>query len=84
MVLRLGAGVDPELDRRSLLIIAASLGIGLGVAAQSTLLHHMPKLVQNLFDSAITCGGLTAIVLSLLLPQERSTEAAATALDSSH
>lgn len=73
-----------ELDRRSLLIIAASLGIGLGVAAQPTLLHHMPKLVQNLFDSAITCGGLTAILLSLLLPQERSTEAAATALDSSH
>ncbi|HSC84452.1 MAG TPA: nucleobase:cation symporter-2 family protein [Pseudomonas sp.] len=60
-----------ELDRRSLLIIAASLGIGLGVAAQPTLLHHLPKLVQNLFDSAITCGGLTAIVLSLLLPTER-------------
>ncbi|MBB2497252.1 uracil-xanthine permease family protein [Aquipseudomonas ullengensis] len=65
-----------ELDRRSLLIIAASLGIGLGVAAQPTLLHHLPKLVQNLFDSAITCGGLTAIVLSLLLPAERPTTSA--------
>ncbi len=45
------------LDRRSMLIIAASLGVGLGIAAQPTLLHLMPKLVQNLFDSAITSGG---------------------------
>ncbi|WP_028239777.1 uracil-xanthine permease family protein [Stutzerimonas azotifigens] len=62
------------LDRRSMLIIAASLGIGLGVAAQPDLLHQMPTLVQNLFESAITCGGLTAILLDLLLPREKSPE----------
>jgi len=59
------------LDRRSMLIIAASFGVGLGIAAQPTLLHLMPKLVQNLFDSAITSGGLTAIVLNLVLPEEK-------------
>jgi xanthine permease XanP len=57
------------LDRRSMLIIATSFGVGLGIAAQPALLHHLPKLVQNLFDSAITSGGLTAIVMSLLLPE---------------
>ncbi len=61
-----------RLDRRNMLIIAASLGIGLGVAAQPELLHQMPRLVQNLFDSAITCGGLTAILLDLLLPREQT------------
>jgi xanthine permease XanP len=59
------------LDRRSMLIIATSFGVGLGIAAQPALLHHLPKLVQNLFDSAITSGGLTAIVMCLLLPEAK-------------
>lgn len=57
------------LDRRNMLIIATSFGVGLGVAAQPTLLHLLPKLVQNLFDSAITSGGITALVMCLLLPE---------------
>ncbi|MGY2166674.1 uracil-xanthine permease family protein [Pseudomonas tolaasii] len=65
------------LDRRSMLIIATSFGVGLGIAAQPDLLHLMPSLVQNLFDSAITSGGLTAIVLCLLLPEARTTHDAA-------
>ncbi|WP_411381284.1 uracil-xanthine permease family protein [Pseudomonas sp. MPB26] len=65
------------LDRRSMLIIATSFGVGLGIAAQPNLLHLMPTLVQNLFDSAITSGGLTAIVLCLLLPESKAPTAAA-------
>ncbi|WP_095186505.1 uracil-xanthine permease family protein [Pseudomonas sp. Irchel 3H9] len=65
------------LDRRSMLIIATSFGVGLGIAAQPNLLHLMPTLVQNLFDSAITSGGLTAIVLCLLLPESKAIETAA-------
>ncbi|WP_456026477.1 uracil-xanthine permease family protein [Pseudomonas capeferrum] len=61
------------LDRRSMLIIATSFGVGLGIAAQPDLLHFMPSLVRNLFDSAITSGGLTAIVLCLLLPETKAT-----------
>jgi len=57
------------LDRRSMLIIATSFGVGLGIAAQPTLLQHLPTVVQNLFDSAITSGGLTAIVMCLVLPE---------------
>jgi len=59
------------LDRRGMLIIATSFGVGLGIAAQPALLHHLPQLVQNLFDSAITSGGLTAIVMSVLLPEAK-------------
>ena len=65
------------LDRRSMLIIATSFGVGLGIAAQPNLLHLMPTLVQNLFDSAITSGGLTAIALCLLLPEAKVTATAA-------
>ena len=65
------------LDRRSMLIIATSFGVGLGIAAQPNLLHLMPTLVQNLFDSAITSGGLTAIVLCLLLPEAKADNRAA-------
>ena len=65
------------LDRRSMLIIATSFGVGLGIAAQPNLLHLMPVLVQTLFDSAITSGGLTAIVLCLLLPETKATSVAA-------
>ncbi|MFC2971177.1 uracil-xanthine permease family protein [Azotobacter bryophylli] len=67
-----------RLDRRSMLIIAASFGVGLGIAAQPQLLQQMPRLVQNLFDSAITSGGLTAILLDLLLPREHGEPAAVT------
>ncbi|SDU14354.1 uracil-xanthine permease family protein [Pseudomonas yamanorum] len=71
------------LDRRSMLIIATSFGVGLGIAAQPNLLHLMPTLVQNLFDSAITSGGLTAIALCLLLPEPKATaDAANRALES--
>lgn len=66
------------LDRRSMLIIATSFGVGLGIAAQPNLLHLMPSLVQNLFDSAITSGGLTAILLCLLLPEAKAPRATET------
>ncbi|WP_249677946.1 uracil-xanthine permease family protein [Pseudomonas abieticivorans] len=60
------------LDRRNMLIIATSFGVGLGVASQPNLLHLLPKLAQNLFDSAITSGGITALVMCLLLPEPKN------------
>ncbi|KAF1068614.1 MAG: Xanthine permease XanP [Pseudomonas citronellolis] len=65
------------LDRRSLLIIATSFGVGLGIAAQPALLDHLPAVVKTLFDSAITSGGITAILLNLLLPEEVAAEPSA-------
>jgi xanthine permease XanP len=67
-----------SLDRRSLLIIATSLGVGLGIANQPTLLDQLPHLVKSLFDSAITSGGVTAIILNLILPDDKPTLASTT------
>lgn len=63
---------NETLDRRSLLIMAASFGIGLGVSMTPDLLAEMPDLVRNIFGSAVTSGGLTAILLSVILPEETS------------
>jgi len=41
-----------DLDRRSMLIMAVSFGLGLGVATVPDVLKEMPKLVQNIFGSA--------------------------------
>ncbi len=71
---------NETLDRRKLLILAVSFGLGLGVMTPD-LLGQMPPLVQSIFGSPITTGGLAAIVLSLLLPvpsvQTDATEAQA-------
>lgn len=57
------------LDRRSMIIVAVSLGLGLGVVYVPEIFNGKPDLIKNLFGSAISTGGLTAILLSWLLPQ---------------
>lgn len=57
-----------ELDRRTMLIMAVSFGLGLGVAMVPDVLKEMPKTIQNIFGSAITTSGVTAIFLNLVLP----------------
>lgn len=61
-----------ELDRRALLVIGTSLAVGLGVTYEPDILNAMPTLIKSIFSSGISAGGLTAIVLNLLLPQNLS------------
>lgn len=56
------------LNRRSIMIIALSLGIGLGVSQQPQIFQFMPDWVKSLFSSGIAAGGLTAIVLNFIFP----------------
>lgn len=58
-----------EIDRRSLIIIAVSLALGLGVVYVPELMAGKPALVSNVFSSGISTGGLTAILLNWLLPR---------------
>ena len=58
-----------RLGRREILIIAVSLGIGLGLAFVPEVLSHTPKAIQQIFGSAITSGGLSALILNLVLPK---------------
>jgi xanthine permease XanP len=58
------------LDRRSMLIVAVSLAMGLGVLYVPDIFQDQPAIIQNLFGSSISTGGLTAILLSWLLPRQ--------------
>ena len=58
------------IDRRSLIILSVSLSLGLSVVYAPDILDGKPALVQHLFSSGISTGGLAAILLNLLLPQE--------------
>ncbi|PRX28023.1 NCS2 family nucleobase:cation symporter-2 [Orenia metallireducens] len=60
---------DAELNRRNLLIIAISLGLGLGVVVRPDILSHLPKGLNTFFQSGITTGTLTALVLNIVLPE---------------
>ncbi|MDX2242717.1 MAG: nucleobase:cation symporter-2 family protein [Leptolyngbyaceae cyanobacterium bins.302] len=57
-----------ELDRRSTIIVAVSLAFGLGVVFVPELFNNQPAIIKNMFASATSTGGLTAILLSWLLP----------------
>ena len=57
-----------DLDRRKIITIAVSLGLGLGVSMVPEALAQSPKLIQNIFNSAPATAGLSAILMSLLLP----------------
>lgn len=57
------------LDRRSMLIIAAAFGLGLGVELVPDILKVLPDAVRIIFRSGITTGGLTALVLQAVLPK---------------
>ncbi|AOM41941.1 nucleobase:cation symporter-2 family protein [Xenorhabdus hominickii] len=59
------------LNRRAIMIIALSLAVGLGVSQQPLILQFAPEWVKNLLSSGIAAGGLTAILLNLIFPQEK-------------
>ena len=60
-----------EIDRRDMLIMAAAFGLGFGVAYVPEFLSKAPDAVQQIFGSPVTTGGLTALVLNILLPRTK-------------
>ncbi|EJL6552596.1 uracil-xanthine permease [Vibrio cholerae] len=66
-----------DLDRRAILIMALSFSMGLGIAQKPEILQFMPEFIKNLFSSGVAAGGITAIVLNLLLPEVHRNEYAA-------
>ncbi|RZM76697.1 purine permease [Leptolyngbya iicbica LK] len=60
-----------NLDKRASIILATSLGLGLGVSVVPDILEQMPPLVKSIFSSGISTGGLTALVLNMVLPGRR-------------
>jgi len=56
------------LNHRNALIVALSLGVGLGVPSETQWLAALPPLLGTLLASGISAGGITALVLNLALP----------------
>ena len=62
---------EAEMSRRNMLIMATALSLGVGVSAAPELLVSLPQELQMIFGSGIATGSLVAIVMELLLPEER-------------
>ncbi|ADO48441.1 nucleobase:cation symporter-2 family protein [[Enterobacter] lignolyticus] len=56
--------------RRETLIVATSLGLGLGVSYSPEIFQVLPPSLYVLVENPICAGGLTAIIMSILLPQD--------------
>ena len=63
--------VSHGIRRREAVIAATSVGLGLGVAFEPEVFKNLPVLFQN----SISAGGITAVLLNLVLPEDK-TEAA--------
>jgi xanthine permease XanP len=57
------------IDRRGVIIMAISFGLGLGVVFVPQILQNFTPFFKGVFSSAITTGGLTAIFLNIVLPR---------------
>lgn len=55
------------LKRRETLIVATSLGLGLGVSYDPEIFKILPASIYVLVENPICAGGLTAILLNIIL-----------------
>lgn len=60
-----------ERSKRNGLIIAISIGCGLAVTTRPELLDKLPSFFKEVFGSGITVGSLLALVLNLILPEDK-------------
>jgi xanthine permease XanP len=67
--IRILSGVN--MNRRSSIVVAVSLGLGLGVTFVPDILHALPELPRNTLASGIATGGMCALLLNAILPGER-------------
>lgn len=61
-----------DLDRRNMVIVAASLGIGLGVTTRPEALAQLPAGAETFFSEPVIMTALTALVLNTFVPGEHS------------
>jgi uracil-xanthine permease len=60
--------ISNGLNRRETIIVATSLGLGLGVSYDPEVFRILPESIYVLVENPICAGGLTAIFLNLLIP----------------
>lgn len=58
-----------EMTQREWMILAVSLGAGVGVGSAPTVLDPLPETLRLIFHSSVVMGGFTAFVLNACLPR---------------
>ena len=61
-----------KLDKRNLVILAVSIGLGLGVEFRPDVLNHAPDWARTLFKQGLVVGGLAGVLLNLIIPDRSS------------
>lgn len=56
-----------KLTNRNLLIIATSIGLGLGVTFRPEILSNLPQWMSMIFSSGISTGTIAALILNMVL-----------------
>jgi len=59
------------LNQRDALIVALSLGAGIGFPSQPPWLATLPPWLSIFLESGVTCGGMVALLLNLVLPHSK-------------
>lgn len=60
-----------NLNNRNILIIATSIGLGLGVTFRPEILSSLPESLKMIFSSGISTGTIAALVLNLILKEKK-------------
>ena len=63
-----------EINDRNLLIIATSIGLGLGVTFRPGFISNLPEGLQMVFSSGISTGTIVALVLNIVLKDDKNNE----------
>lgn len=61
-----------ELNNRNLLIIATSIGLGVGITFRPEFISQFPEGLKMIFSSGISTGTIVALILNLILKEEKS------------
>ncbi|MDZ5034544.1 solute carrier family 23 protein, partial [Clostridium perfringens] len=60
-----------KINDRNLLIIATSIGLGLGVTFRPEFISQLPEALKMIFASGISTGTITALVLNVVLREDK-------------
>lgn len=59
-----------KINNRNLLIIATSIGLGLGITFRPDFISQLPEAIKMVFSSGISTGTIVALLLNVILKEE--------------
>lgn len=60
-----------EINNRNLLIIATSIGLGLGITFRPEFIANLPEWIRMIFSSGISTGTIVALILNKVLKEDK-------------